>query len=142
MRRLKRVRSWQATNVTFAHNTTNIGAIYERTKILLFPSLLYETAGRVAIKANANGIPVLACNNGGIAEMLDGAGYLFDPPAAMCEKWDTAPPADYLAKWLAVLDRLHDDPAEMADAVKRAQAADTRYDLAALARTFAEAVAR
>ena len=130
----------QCKNVSFAENTSNIVAIYQRTGIILYPSLWYETAGRVLLEATANDIPVLASNHGGIPEMLDGAGYLFDPTPAMLEKWDTPPPADYLEKWLTVLDRLHDDPKESADATRRAQEARARYSLAALAQRFVEAV--
>ncbi len=125
-------------NVSYAQNVASVAAIYAQTRILLFPSLVFETAGRIAIEANANGIPVLASNVGGIAETLDGAGYLFDPPAAMAEDWNTPPPAEYLAQWLTVLDRLHADSAEAAAAVKRAEAAAARYDLAKLTRRFLE----
>jgi glycosyltransferase involved in cell wall biosynthesis len=130
----------QCSNVVFAQNTANVRAIYDVTRVLLFPSLWFETAGMVAIEANMNGIPVLACNVGGIPEMLDGAGYLFDPPAAMQTDWTSAPPAEFLEQWLSVLDQLHDDPAELASAVKRAQAADQRYNLPALAQKFVDAV--
>ena len=129
------------TNVTFAQNTANVLAIYEQTRVILYPSVWYETAGRVLLEATANDIPVLASNVGGIAEMLDGAGYLLDPSPEMLEKWGTPPPSAYLEQWLAVLDRLHDDPSEMADAVKRAEDARGRYSVPALTRKFAEAVA-
>lgn len=130
----------QSENVTFVQNTSNVAAVYERTRILLFPSLWFETAGRVAIEANANGIPVMASRVAGIPEMLNGAGYLFDPPQEMAEEWSANPPSDYVEKWLGVLDRLHDDPQEAADAVARAQAADSQYDLTALAQRFVNAV--
>lgn len=129
-------------NVAFAENTANIVAIYQRTHIILYPSVWYETAGRVLLEAMANDIPVLASNHGGIPEMLDGAGYLFDPPPAMLEDWRTAPPEDYLEKWLTVLDRLHDDPAEAAAAVRRSQEARVRYSLPALAQRFVDAIGR
>jgi glycosyltransferase involved in cell wall biosynthesis len=130
----------QCPNVSFAENVSNVRAIYEVTRVLLFPSIWYETAGIVAIQASMNGIPVLASNVGGIPEMLDGAGYLFDPPQTMLTDWASPPPPDYLEQWLAVLDRLHDDPAEFDSAVKRAQASDQRYNLPALAQKFVEAV--
>lgn len=128
------------TNVMFAANAANITAIYEKARVLLFPSVWFETAGRVVIEANANRIPVLASNVGGVAEMLDGAGYLFDPPQIMRDNWDAAPPADYLESWLAALDSLHNDPAEWDSAISRTEAADKRYDTTALARRFIAAV--
>ena len=124
--------------IGIADNTADVKLVYERSKVILFPSVWFETAGKVLLEANANGIPVLATNIGGIPEMLDGAGYLFDPPQACVDKWDTPAPADYVAKWLDVLDRLHNDPAEWDDAVRRAKAADSRYDLARLAQSFVD----
>jgi hypothetical protein len=128
-------------NVAFARNSADIRSIYERTKIILYPSVWFETAGQTLIEANANGIPVLASNVGGIADMLDGAGFLFDLPRAMLEKWDSPAPAEYIATWIAIIDRLHDDPAALNDAIKRAYDADKRYDLKGLAQKFAAAVA-
>jgi glycosyltransferase involved in cell wall biosynthesis len=120
-----------------ADNTSEVRLVYERSVVILYPSLWFETAGKVLLEANANGIPVLASNIGGIPEMLDGAGYLFDPPPACLQNWEAPPAPGYVDKWMDVLDRLHDDPAEMSDAVQRARLADGRYDLALLAGRFA-----
>jgi len=127
-------------NLAFAHNTADIKTVYEVTRIMLYPSVWFETAGQTPIESNTNGVPVLAHNVGGIADMLDGAGFLFDPPPAMLKDWLSPPPADYVEKWIAALDRLHDEPEVFADAVKRAEAADRRYDLKALAQKFAAAM--
>jgi len=124
------------TNVDFAGNVSDIALVYARTRVLLFPSLWFEPGGQSLIEANAAGIPALASNVGGIAEMLDGAGFLFEPPAAMREDWMAPPPADDVAKWLATLDVLETDTGAAAEATARAKAAAARYDLSALARRF------
>jgi len=49
-------------------------------------------------------------------------------------------PKDYVEKWSEVLDRLHDDAAELKDAERRARKADGRYDPTRLARNFADFV--
>ncbi|MGB3534302.1 MAG: glycosyltransferase [Microcoleaceae cyanobacterium] len=50
-------------------------------KFLIFPSLWYETFGRVAIEAFAKGTPVIAANIGAIAELIQDHknGLLFTP---------------------------------------------------------------
>jgi glycosyltransferase involved in cell wall biosynthesis len=126
--------------LSIARNTADIRQVYERTAVILYPSVWYEAAGRVPIEANANGIPVLASNVGGISEMLDGAGYLFDPPESCLKNWEAPAPRDYVEKWLDVLDRLHNDPAELKDAERRAREADGRYDAKTFARRFADFV--
>ena len=128
------------TNISFANNTADIRLVYEKTALLLVPSLCFEAAGRLLIEANANRIPALAHDVGGVAETLDGAGYLFNPPEEMLQNWSAPVPPDYVAEWLAVLDRLHNDPTEMSDAVRRAEEADARYSLSGYAQRFVEFV--
>ena len=123
-------------------NTSDVKLVYARTSVILYPSLWFETAGKVPLEANANGIPVLASNIGGIPEMLDGAGYLFDPPEVCLSAWETPPPPAYVEAWLAVLDRLHNDPKEHADAVRRAHAAADRYNPVQMAQQFVDFVQR
>lgn len=128
-----------AENLHIGSNTTDVRQIYERTAVCLYPSLWFEPAGRIAIEANANGIPVLACRSGGIPEMLDGAGYLFDPPEGSRQNFSAEVPSSYVSRWIDTLDWLHSDPAFKADAVSRARAADARYDTARMAQAFADA---
>ncbi len=130
----------ERASVLFADNTDTIRVVYERTSLVLFPSIWFEAAGRVLIEANANGIPVLAIRVSGISEVLDGAGYLFDPPQDVRDDFSAPPPQEYVAQWLEVIDRLHTDDAEMADAVARANAAAARYSLRTHAETFLAAV--
>lgn len=127
-------------NLDIANNTTDVRKIYERTALCLYPSVAFEAAGRVPIEANANGIPVLACDMGGVAEMLDGAGFLFPPPTETRANHMADIAADDVEQWIVVIDRLHTDQAFMDDAVRRARTADAHYDPAQMARKFADAV--
>lgn len=124
-------------NFFTANNTFDPRRIYEQSAVVIYPSVWFEPAGRIPIEANMNGIPVLACRTGGVAEMLDGAGFLFDVPAELrTAHMADISPAD-IAPWIDVLDRLHGDQAFMDDAVARARASDARYDAARMARNFA-----
>lgn len=129
------------TNVQWQGNVSNVRRIYARTKVLLYPSVWFETAGRTPIEANANRIPALASNVGGIPEVLRGAGYLFTPPEEMRANWLTPPPAAYVKQWLDVLDKLHNDPATLADAERRAAAATEDYSAAEIAGRLVAALA-
>lgn len=57
----------QLVNVTLIPNTSDIQAVYKKTRILLVPSR-NESWGRVATEAMINGIPVIACPTPGLLE--------------------------------------------------------------------------
>ena len=83
--------------VFFADNTDTVRLVYERTALVLYPSVGFESAGRVPIEADANGTP----------EVLDEAGYLFDPPQNMLNDCTATPHDSYVHQWLEVIDRWH-----------------------------------
>jgi glycosyltransferase involved in cell wall biosynthesis len=60
-------------NVTIIENTSDIREVYKKTRLLLMPSK-YESWGRTATEAMANGIPVIANKTFGLEENLSDAG--------------------------------------------------------------------
>lgn len=64
-------------NVTIMENTPEIRDVYRKTRILLMPSK-YESWGRTATEAMANGIPVIANKTFGLEENLSEAGLWCD----------------------------------------------------------------
>jgi len=66
-------------NVRLVDATLDVRPIYATTRVLLVPSQCAEGAGRVIVEAQINGIPVLASNRGGTAEMLGNGGVLLSP---------------------------------------------------------------
>jgi glycosyltransferase involved in cell wall biosynthesis len=56
-------------NVTIVENTSNIKSVYEKTKVLITPSI-YESWGRVGIEAACSGIPVVSAPTPGLLESL------------------------------------------------------------------------
>lgn len=119
-------------NVSFATNVADMRQVYRRTSILLFPTLRIEPSGRAVIEANANAIPVLAYRVGGVEEVLDGAGFLFDPPQQLLADPETETPQGHAAEWLEIIDRLHSDAPFREDAESRAREADSRYSVDAV----------
>lgn len=68
------------SNVTVTANTSDMRGPYSRARILVAPSLWWESSGRVLAEAMLNGIPALITNRGGMPEMVGNAGIAFDFP--------------------------------------------------------------
>jgi len=58
--------------------TDQVVRLMQKCSVFLFPSLV-DTFGLVALEAMACGKPVVACNKGGVPELLDNCGFLLDP---------------------------------------------------------------
>lgn len=107
-------------NVTVIAPTVDmLGQVYARTRVLLIPTgrvnanQVGESYGLVAGEALGSGIPVLATNSPGMAELLGQAGALLDP--------------DNVDAWASALGAL-DDPTDYAVASARARARAIELD--------------
>jgi glycosyltransferase involved in cell wall biosynthesis len=90
-------------------NTPDPRHFYQVSKIILMPSLCWESFPRVAVESLINGIPVLASNRGGLPETLQEAGFLFDIPKRYTPQTRLVPTADEVAPWIDAMIRLWDD---------------------------------
>jgi glycosyltransferase involved in cell wall biosynthesis len=79
------------SNVRISPNTSDMKSVYSRTKILLVPSVWWDSGPRVIVEAMLNGIPVIGSNSGGIAENIGQGGFVFKYPKIHFE-----PPYDKL----------------------------------------------
>lgn len=81
------VRSWGTTdedlaklhrlpNVTVLEPVDNIDVVFERTRVLLVPSIWAEARARVVQEAMLRGIPVIASDTGGLGEAKLGVPYI------------------------------------------------------------------
>lgn len=61
-------------NVIVTPHTRDMRPIYSRTRLLLAPSLWWESAARVIVEAMLNGIPAVITDNGGMPEMMQDGG--------------------------------------------------------------------
>ncbi|EHJ94921.1 glycosyltransferase [Vreelandella boliviensis] len=73
-------------NVTVTANTSDMRSPYSRARVVMAPSLWWESSGRVLAEAMLNGIPALITNRGGMPEMIGNAGVAFDFPDACYEE--------------------------------------------------------
>jgi glycosyltransferase involved in cell wall biosynthesis len=96
-------------NIFVMANTPDPRHFYQINKIVLMPSLWWESFPRVAVESLINGIPVLASNRGGLPETLQEAGHLFDIPENYTPQTRLVPSAEEVAPWIEMILRLWDD---------------------------------
>jgi glycosyltransferase involved in cell wall biosynthesis len=90
-------------------NTPDPGDYYQVSRLVLMPSLWWESLGRVAVESLINGIPVLASRRGALPETLEHAGFLFDVPERYTPQSREVPTAEEVAPWIDTIIRLWDD---------------------------------
>ena len=98
------------TNLHRMANTPDPRDFYRVSRAVLVPSLWRESLGRVPMEALANGIPVLASDRGALPETLGNAGFVFTIPERYTPQSLEIPTAREVAPWLAVIEKLWDDP--------------------------------
>lgn len=65
-------------NIKYIKAVKDVRKIYQKTKILLLPSLWEEASARVIREAMVNGIPVIASDTGGTREVIDKGGIVIE----------------------------------------------------------------
>ena len=124
------------TNLNRMANTPDPRDFYQVTRAILMPSLWRESLGRVPIEAMANEIPVLASDRGALPETLGDAGFVFTIPERCTPSSGVVPTAQEVAPWVAVIERLWDDPAFEASHRERARLEARRWNGDALAERY------
>ena len=124
--------------VVFCAPTPDPRDIYERTRLLLVPSLFHEPFGRVAVEAMINGIPALVSDRGALPQTVGGGGVVLPVPAWMEPHTSRLPDAGEVAPWFEAVARLWDDAGEYQRLASAARAEAHRlYDEASLRRRHA-----
>jgi glycosyltransferase involved in cell wall biosynthesis len=67
-------------NVRVTSNTVDMRPVYGRARLLLVPSIWWESGPRVIVEALINGIPVIGSDSGGIPEVLGSGGEIISIP--------------------------------------------------------------
>jgi glycosyltransferase involved in cell wall biosynthesis len=124
------------TNLHRMANTPDPRDFYRVSRVVLMPSLWRESLGRVPIEAMANGIPVLASDRGALPETLGDAGFVFTIPDRCTPASGVVPTQQEVAPWVAVIERLWDDPEFEAEHRRRALAEARRWDGERLAQQY------
>ena len=101
--------------------TTRPSDFFGLTRVLLVPSTINESFGRVAAEALVNGIPPLVSDRGGLPQTVRGAGRVIALPAWMTESSSTLPSETETRPWFDAVCELWDDPEHYAEACTRAR---------------------
>jgi len=125
-------------NLEFVPHQPSLEQVLQRTRVLLFPSLWFEAAGRTLLEAQALGVPVLASSHGGNAEQLDGGGFLFDIAEVHRKDFTRVPARNEIAPWVERLKTLMSDDIAWQEASSRALEASARRDLSRCARVLSD----
>lgn len=131
------------SNVVVTPNTSDMRPIFGRARLLLAPSLWWETAGRVVGEAMLNGIPAIVCDHGGLPEMMqDGGIKLKLPPRCHEVPFNVLPALALLEPLADTLIRFYDDEAFYADFSARAyRVGQTHHSLSANTHSLVQALA-
>ncbi|AGA28661.1 glycosyltransferase family 4 protein [Singulisphaera acidiphila] len=109
-------------------NTPDPRDFYRVTRAVLMPSLCRESFGRVAAEALANGIPVLGSDRGALPETIGEGGFVLPIPERYTPASVEIPTAEEVEPWIAIIERLWDDPEWEAAQGARALASAGRWD--------------
>ncbi len=93
-------------NVDMTPATNNMKPIYTVSKVIVTPSLWWESWGRVASEAVLNNIPVLGSTSGGLKEATFGAGIHLDAPEHCIKDNLSLPDDEEIKPWAQALERL------------------------------------
>lgn len=120
-------------NVTVIPTQPDMRSVYAQTKILLVPSMWFESGARVGIEAIANGIPVLVESEGGTKDLLGDGAVVIDIPKEARDARQNLMSEDQARPWYKALAQLYQDEAYFGRiaAQARAEASRLRKDEAA-----------
>lgn len=97
-------------NVTVTPNTSHMGEVFSRSRVLLAPSFWWESGSRVIAEAMINGIPTVTTDNGGGREMVGDGGIILTLPNSCHQSpYNALPNATMLEEIIKVIEQLWDN---------------------------------
>lgn len=109
-------------NVIAIPNQKDMREIYGKTKVLLAPSLWYESFGMVAVEALINGVPVLASKSGGLPEAVGEGGICIETPRECQSDWFRLPTEEEMRPWMDALKVMLDEEKQKEWRIKATEA--------------------
>ena len=108
-------------NVIITKHTQNMKEVYGRSRVVLSPSLWWESGSRVLAEAMMNGIPAIVSDSGGNKEMVQGGGVVVGLPANCFKKpYNVLPKPEALDDLIKLIERYWDDEAYYISCINKA----------------------
>lgn len=111
-------------------------------RALLVPAIWEEASALVSGEAQVNGVPVLASPRGGLPETTARGGFILPIPDDLTVDTAAPVPAAAVAPWIAIIERLWDDPRFYDASSTRAREAGRDWLPAAVSVRYADAFTR
>ena len=109
------------SNIVLTPHTDDMRPVYGRARLLLAPSLWWDSGPRVLAEAMLNGIPAVVTDHAGLPEMAGEGGIKIKLPPECFEKpYKNLPPESALAETVEAIIRLHRDEAHYEQHVQAA----------------------
>lgn len=109
-------------NVVVTPTTDDMRPIYGRARLVLAPSLWWESGARVVVEAMLNGIPAVVAGHGGMPEMIKDAGFVLRfGPQYHRRPYSLVPPAEELQEAADRIASLYDNAGLYRDLCEKAQ---------------------
>jgi len=96
-------------NIWWVQRQSDMRRVYQRSALLLMPSLWFEAAGRIVPEAQMHGIPVLAHRVGALPDQMGNGGELFDVPERLAGKFGLLPTPEEIAPWVSAITKMLGD---------------------------------
>jgi glycosyltransferase involved in cell wall biosynthesis len=111
----------QLHNVVVTPNTHDMRQVYGRARLLIAPSLWWESGSRVLAEAMLNGIPAIVTDRGGSPEMIGNGGIKLKLPDECHEKpYTSFPKLDMMEPLVEKIIQFYDDDVFYREYVARA----------------------
>lgn len=108
-------------NIILTPHTDDMRPVYGRARVLLAPSLWWDSGPRVLAEAMLNGIPAVVTDHAGLPEMAgDGGIKIKLPPECFEKPYKNLPPESALGETVEAIIRLHRDEAHYEQHVQAA----------------------
>lgn len=117
-------------NINIISNTPDMKQIYAKSRVVISPSLWWESGSRVLAEAMMNGIPALVSKSGGNLEMVQDGGILIDlPDDCFLPPYTVVPQPNALNKLVALIEKLWDDQSFYINQINKAVSVGFTYHL-------------